>query len=374
MLQDWIILLVSFAYLGVLFAIATYADRRARRGRSLIANPYIYTLSIAVYCTAWTFYGSVGRAASTGVGFLPIYLGPTLMAALWWLVLGKIIRITKRYHITSIADFIGSRYGKSAVLGGIVTIIAVVGIMPYISLQLKAVSTSFDVIRHYPELVMPGDAATTPFWSDSALYIALLLAVFTLIFGTRQIDVTERHEGMVAAIAFESLVKLLAFLSVGLFVTFGLFDGPVDLFGRAAQVPELRQLMLIEGIPGGYANWLALSFLSMMAIMFLPRQFQVAVVENVNADHLRKASWLFPLYLLVINIFVLPIALGGHLLFAGGEGDPDPYVLTLPMHRWSVRRHGYGHRGHHRLVHHGLQRSGDAGVVAHQRSAPRRPK
>ncbi len=147
MLEDWIILLLSVGYLGVLFAIAYLGDKRADTGRSIISNPYVYTLSIAVYCTAWTFYGSVGRAASTGVGFLPIYLGPTLMAVLWWFVLRKIIRIAKVYRVTSIADFIGSRYGKSTLLGGMVTIIAVLGIMPYISLQLKAISTSFNVLR-----------------------------------------------------------------------------------------------------------------------------------------------------------------------------------------------------------------------------------
>ncbi|MDJ0861460.1 MAG: ATP-binding protein [Gammaproteobacteria bacterium] len=336
MLDAWLILLISFGYLGVLFAIAYYADRRADSGRSVIGNPYIYTLSIAVYCTAWTFYGSVGRAASTGVGFLPIYLGPTLMAALWWLVLAKIIRIAKVHNITSIADFIGSRYGKSALLGGLVTVIAVVGIMPYISLQLKAVSASFEVVRNYPELNAPVHSIATPVWADSAFYIALLLAAFTIVFGTRHIDVTERHEGMVAAIAFESLVKLVAFLSIGVFVTFVLFDGPAELFAQAATVPELERLMRLEALPGGFTAWLSLTFLSMMAIMFLPRQFQVAVVENVNEDHLRKASWLFPLYLLVINLFVLPIALGGELLFAGKDVDPDTYVLTLPMSQHMV--------------------------------------
>ena len=206
MLDDRVILVVAFAYLGLLFAIAYYGDKRADAKRSIIANPYIYTLSIAVYCTAWTFYGSVGRAANSGVGFLPIYLGPTLMAVLWWFVLRKIIRIAKAHRITSIADFIGSRYGKSTLLGGLVTIIAVVGIMPYISLQLKAVSTSYVVLQHYPELVMPYQSGQTALWEDTALYVALLMAAFTILFGTRHIDATERHEGMVAAIAFESLV------------------------------------------------------------------------------------------------------------------------------------------------------------------------
>ncbi|BAU47212.1 histidine kinase [Sulfurifustis variabilis] len=330
MLSHWVILLVAAAYLGLLFAVAYYGDKRADAGRSIIANPYIYTLSIAVYCTAWTFYGSVGRAAGTGVGFLPIYLGPTLMVALWWLVLRKIIRIAKFHRITSIADFVGSRYGKSTVLGGLVTIIAVVGILPYISLQLKAVSTSFHVIRHHPETAMPHTAAV-PLWGDTALYVALLMAAFTILFGTRHIDATERHEGMVAAIAFESIVKLVAFLAVGIFVTFALFAGPADLFARAAASPELARLMTLEGLPGGVAAWLSLTFLSMLAIMFLPRQFQVTVVENVNEEHLRTALWLFPLYLLVINLFVLPLAFGGLLLLPQGSVDPDTFVLTLPL-------------------------------------------
>ena len=211
MLQNSVVLASAFAYLGMLFAIAYFGDKRAAQRRSIISNPYTYTLSIAVYCTAWTFYGSVGRAATTGVGFLPIYLGPTLMAATWWLVLRKIIRVAKTQRITSIADFIGSRYGKSALMAGLVTIIAVIGILPYISLQLKAVSNSYFILLHYPNLVTPVHSSELAIWEDSALYVALLLAAFTILFGTRQIDVTERHEGMVAAIAFEGIVKLLAF-------------------------------------------------------------------------------------------------------------------------------------------------------------------
>ncbi|MET0001228.1 MAG: histidine kinase, partial [Candidatus Thiodiazotropha lotti] len=306
MLSGWLMLLIAFAYLGLLFAIAFYADMRSDAGRSIISNPYIYTLSIAVYCTAWTFYGSVGRAAGSGVGFLPIYLGPTLMACLWWFVLRKIVRISKVHRITSIADFIGSRYGKSALVGGVVTVIAVVGIMPYISLQLKAIAVSSNVLLTYPQIA--DNAATRAIYADTALYVALALAAFTILFGTRHIDTTERHEGMVAAIAFESLIKLIAFLTVGLFVVFVLFSGPGDLFAKAATVPEVALLFSFDAMPGSYASWLSLTFLAMMAIMFLPRQFQVLVVENVNEAHIRKASWLFPLYLLLINLFVLPIA------------------------------------------------------------------
>src|SRR5512139_198094 len=190
MLQGWVIGSVSFAYLGVLFAIATWGNRRAETGRSIIANPWIYSLSLAVYCTTWTFYGSVGRAASSGIGFLPIYLGPTLMVGLWWFVMRKIVRISKTYRITSIADFIASRYGKSQILGGLVTVIAVLGVIPYISLQLKAISGSFTILLHYPGMVMPAEVPAAPFLEDKALYIAVALAAFTILFGTRHLDAT----------------------------------------------------------------------------------------------------------------------------------------------------------------------------------------
>jgi Na+/proline symporter/signal transduction histidine kinase len=332
MLQGWVIVLTSFAYLGLLFAIAYYADQRADRGRSVIASPYIYSLSLAVYATAWTFYGSVGRAAADGVGFLPIYLGPTLMIALWWIVMRKILRISKANRITSLADFIASRYGKSALLGGVVTVIAVIGILPYISLQLKAVSNSFTILVQYPEIIMPTNVGTVPALQDTALYVALILALFTILFGTRHLDAAEHHEGMVAAIAFESLVKLLAFLAVGAFVTFGVYGGFGDIFARAAAEPALAAMLTpLEGVAGSYANWVWLTILSMLAIMFLPRQFQVAVIENKDERHLNKAIWLFPLYMLAINVFVLPIAFGGRLHFPGGSVDADTFVLTIPM-------------------------------------------
>jgi Na+/proline symporter/nitrogen-specific signal transduction histidine kinase len=331
MLTGGIIVVASFAYVGLLFAIAAYGDKRADAGRSLIANPYIYALSLAVYCTSWTFYGSVGRAASSGIGFLPIYLGPTLMAALWWFVLLKMIRISKANRITSIADFVASRYGKSQLLGGLVTIIAVVGIIPYIALQLKAISTSFSIILHYPGVALPEKIGRQLFIHDNTFYIALMLAVFTILFGTRHLDATERHEGLVAAIAFESVVKLIAFLAVGLFVTYGMYNGFADIFQRASENPQLHALLTLGGESGSYTSWASLTLLSMFAILFLPRQFQVAVVENVDERHLNKAIWLFPLYLLAINLFVLPIALGGLLHFSAGGVDADTFMLTLPI-------------------------------------------
>jgi Na+/proline symporter len=323
-----LIALAGITYLALLFAIAFYADGRARSGRSLIANPTVYALSLGVYATSWTFYGSVGRAAVNGVGFLPTYLGPTLVAAVFWLVLRKIVRISRTHRITSIADFIAARYGKSAKLAGVVTLIAVIGIVPYIALQLKAVSGSFLLLAHYPDLAAP-TRGTVPVLSDTALYVALLLALFAILFGARHLDASERHEGMVAAIAFESLVKLAAFVGIGIYVSFVLFDGLPDLFGRAAADPKLASLLVpfdgpvgVDGTgpAGSYASWFWLLVLSGFAILCLPRQFQIAVVENVDEAHIAKASWLFPAYMLVINLFVLPIALGGLLRFADGLG------------------------------------------------------
>jgi Na+/proline symporter/signal transduction histidine kinase len=331
MLETGIILFFSFGYVLLLFAVAHYGDKRADQGRSIISNPYIYTLSLAVYCTAWTYYGSVGRAANTGPDFLTIYLGPTLMFALGWLVLRKILRISKVHHITSIADFVASRYGKSSTLGGMVTIIAVLGVVPYISLQLKAISTSYLIIKHYPRLSMPETITGLPFFQDTAFYVALLLAVFAILFGTRHLDVTERHEGLVAAIAFESIVKLAAFVSVGLFVTYFIYDGFTDLFQQALRAKQLGRLFTIPTGTGTFSGWTMHILLSMAAIVLLPRQFQVTIVENVDEDHLNRAIWLFPLYLLAINIFVVPVALGGVLHFAGSPVDPDTFVLTLPM-------------------------------------------
>ncbi|MFF4137636.1 SpoIIE family protein phosphatase [Streptomyces mirabilis] len=327
MLQTWFIAAVSAGYLGLLFAVAFYGDRRADSGRSIINNATIYALSFGVYATSWTYYGSVGWAARAGVGFLPIYLGPTLMLALGWLVLRRIIRISHRHRVTSLADFVSARYGKSTALGCLVTIIAVVGVVPYISLQLKAVSLTFAVIRRHPVTSAP-KLSHIPLLQDTGLYAALVLAAFTIVFGTRHLDATERHEGMVAAIAFESVVKLVAFLSAGIFVVFWMFGGLHDLFSRASDAGLTTLFTLREQT--GYGTWVWLTVLSMLAIVLLPRQWQISVVENVDERHLKRAMWLFPLYLLAISFFALPIAAGGLLRF-GKAVDADTYVLTLPM-------------------------------------------
>ena len=331
MLPGWLIVGASFAYLLLLFAVAYFGDRRADAGRSVIDNPWVFSLSLAVYCTAWTYFGSVGRAASGGPWFLPTYLGPTLGLTLAWLVVLKMIRIARSYRVTSIADFVASRYGKSHLLGGLVTLIAVVGIVPYIALQLKAISSGYALLVGEHDTLFRIESQSG-WWQDGTLYIALALAAFTVLFGTRHLDTTERHEGMVAAIAFESVVKLLAFLAVGVYVTYWLYDGFGDLYARAAAVPELQRLLAFDGAGRlGYGGWFAHVLLAMLSIIFLPRQFQIAVVENVNEQHLRRATWVFPAYLLAINLFVIPVAIGGLLHFGSGTVDPDTFVLTLPL-------------------------------------------
>ncbi len=329
MRTDPTVLTVAFGYLALLFVIAAWGDRRAEQGRSIIGSPTVYALSIAVYCTAWTFYGSVGRAAEFGPSFLLIYLGPTLAMLMAPMLIRKMVRIASTQRITSIADFISARYGKSSGLGALVAIIALIGITPYIALQLKAITLSHAVLVNYPDAA-EFRLADESFWVDKSFWVALVLAVFIILFGTRHLDASERHEGMVAAIAFESLIKLVAFLTVGVFVVFVLFNGPGDLFRQVADSPELSGVLGLDAVPGGAIGWVGTLVLAFLAFLTLPRQFQVLVVENVDERHLERASWLFPLYLVAINIFVIPIAMAG-LLLPVGNSDPDSFVLTLPL-------------------------------------------
>jgi diguanylate cyclase (GGDEF)-like protein len=335
MIAGSLISLIAFGYLALLFAIAYYADKAGAKGRSVIANPYAYSLSLAAYLTAASFYGTVGRAAGSGIAFLPLYLGPTVMATIWWLVLRKIIRISKDNHITSLADFVSSRYGKSGLLAGLATTIALFVSMPTISLQLKAISTSFNVLIGHSDIFAAASPGPAAIWADTAFYVALVLAAFTIVFGTRHIDAAERHEGMVAAIAFDSLVKLIAILSVGIFVTFGIYNGFGDLFEKASQLPQAKAVFTIgnsnNDVFHSWASLFSVAFIAMLASIFLPRQFQVAVVENVDESHLNKAIWLFPLYLFLFSLFVLPIALGGLLHFSSQTVNPDTLMLTLPL-------------------------------------------
>ncbi|MCB0640136.1 MAG: hypothetical protein KDC44_00790, partial [Phaeodactylibacter sp.] len=315
--------------------IAYFADRSARRGKSWVNHPAIYALSLAVYCTAWTYYGSVGRAATSGIGFAPIYLGPLIIAPVWVILARKLILICKSQGITSVADFVSSRYGKSTRLGVIATLLAVMGIVPYISIQLKAIASSFELLV-FPN--GPADGLTEgPIFQDSAFYITVVLALFAILFGTRHLDPNERHEGLIAAIAFESIFKLVAFLTVGVFVTFFVYDGFGDLFSRAVQVDRINAVLDLQASNVNAWSWFWLNLLSMSAILFLPRQFHVGIVENISRRHVNQAAWMFPLYLLLINIFVLPIAFGGMMHFpdatigAPHGHTPDTFVLDLPL-------------------------------------------
>ena len=323
---------VSIAYLSLLFGVAYYADKQRDKGKSLVANPYIYSLSLAVYCTAWTFYGSVGKAAESGLGFMPVYLGPALIALTWWVLLRKIVHTAKQNNLNSIADFVSSRFGKSSALGAIVTVGVLIGIMPYTALQLKAISSTFEIIESYPQVSQVSTGLGLGLPLDTALIVALFMSVFGIMFGARHLAPSERHEGMVAAVAFESIIKLLAFLIVGYFVTFVTYGGFADIFTRFQQVPEYRDMLVLgRASATSLSSWFSTTVYSMMAVMLVPRQFHVAVVENVEENHIKKAMWLFPLYLFLINIFVLPIAFAGVLTFGKSPLNADFFVITLPM-------------------------------------------
>ena len=322
MIESHVALIVMVLYLLLLFGIASYADRQKHLGRSIVANPYVYALSLCVYVSAWTFYGSIGRAASTGLEFLPIYLGPTLAMTLGWIVIRKMIRVSKEFRLTSVSDFISFRYGRSYAIGAIVAVLSLVMVTPYVALQLIAISTSLEILSG-PHLFLG-------FPVESKLVVALLLGAFAVIFGARHLDPMERHEGLVAVVAFESLVKIVAFLAAGIYVTYGIFGGygniTEELSRLATTNPDYAEVMDVEYVP-----WFSLTLISFFAVLFLPRQFHVIAVENSEENHLKKAMWLFPLYLLLINIFVPAIAWGGLLL--NTPGLKDAFIITIPYSR-----------------------------------------
>ncbi len=325
MLHGWLVILIATVYILSLFAIASFGDRMPRRYSTRSGGrPFIYALSLSVYCTSWTFFGSVGNASQSGAEFLTIYIGPLLVFALGYPLLRRIVQISKAESITSIADFIGARYGKSQSVAALATLIAVIGVIPYIALQLKAVALS--VTTMVGPLTSPV-AIFAPVLDDIGLLIALGMAIFSWAFGTRHIDATEHQEGLMLAIATEAVVKLVAFLAVGIWVTYFLFDGPFDLVRAISEAPEVAQVF---EQPINISNWLVLSVLSAFAVLLLPRQFHVTVTENNSDAELRRATWMFPLYLILINLFVIPIAAAGLLRF-GQDVNPDTYVLALPQ-------------------------------------------
>ncbi|MEW7858298.1 NahK/ErcS family hybrid sensor histidine kinase/response regulator [Pseudomonas chlororaphis] len=319
-LSSGLIAIVALAYMAIMFAIAFYGDRRSAPLPPRV-RAWVYSLSLAVYCTSWTFFGAVGQAAEQLWSFLPIYLGPILLLVLAPWVLQKMVMISKQENITSIADFIAARYGKSQTLAVVVALICLVGVLPYIALQLKGIVLGVDL------LIGAGADTMGTRAQDTALIVSLILALFTIVFGTRNLDATEHHRGMVLAIAFESLVKLLAFLAVGAFVTYGLYDGFDDLFSQAMLAPRLEQYWE-ETI-----NWPSMvvqTGVAMMAIICLPRQFHVTVVENIEPQDLRLAKWVFPAYLALAALFVVPIALAGQMLLPSSV-LPDSFVISLPL-------------------------------------------
>ena len=327
MINGWIIVTVAISYVGFLFGVAYFGDKHAKaRKPGKKGRPTIYALSLAVYCTSWTFFGSVGLATQTGLDFLAVYLGPVVVFAFGRPLISRIIKLSKAQNITSIADFLAARYGKSPYLAAIVTVIAVAGVLPYIALQLKAVSQSAATLIQplgAQSFLIPGNPFT-----DITLIIAMTMAVFAILFGTRHIDATEHQEGLMLAIATESVVKIAAFLIVGAFIVYSMFGGIGPLIERAAQKPEIIGLFA-RGFHGG--TWLTVTFLSSVCILLLTRQFHVTIVEN-NADReVGRATWLFPLYLIGINIFVVPIAIAGLLTFEKSTVDPDMFLLALPL-------------------------------------------
>ncbi len=323
MLQGWVVVVIALVYIGLLFLVASYGDRtRVARGAS--SRLLIYPLSLAIYCTSWTFFGSVGLASRSGYDFLAIYIGPLAMVGLGFPLILRIVRLAKGQNITSIADFIAARYGKSQAVAATVALIAIVGMIPYIALQLKAVSASVSTILAEAS---PGGAAA-PLLGDVALFVALAMATFAVLFGTRHTDATEHQDGLMLAVAAESIVKLMAFLAVGVFVTFVMFHGPFALFARALAEP--RTAAVLSHAPQ-FAPFCAMTVLSLFAIILLPRQFHVMVVENHSEAEIRRAAWLFPAYLVLINLFVVPIALAGLMTFPAGHIDGDMFVVALPL-------------------------------------------
>jgi Na+/proline symporter/signal transduction histidine kinase len=325
MLQAWVVIAFALGYIGLLFVVASYGDQTRQLGRSGRWRHLIYPLSLAIYCTSWTFFGSVGLASRTGYDFLTIYVGPMLMIGLCSPLIMRIVRLAKAQNITSIADFIAARYGKAQTVAATVALIAIISTIPYIALQLKAVSSSLTTILMH---IGPASGAMQPVLGDIAFYVAAAMAIFAVLFGTRHIDATEHQDGLMLAVATESIVKLVAFVAVGVFVTFWMFDGPVALFTQALDRPDTAAVLTGEPALG---TLVAMTMLSLFAIVLLPRQFHVTVVENNNEHEIKRAAWLFPLYLVLINLFVLPIAMAGLITFKPGQFDSDMYVLALPL-------------------------------------------
>jgi Na+/proline symporter/signal transduction histidine kinase/ActR/RegA family two-component response regulator len=332
MVAGWTVVVTALLYLSLLFAVAHWGDRSGAKLVAGPARPWVYALALAVYCTSWTFYGSVGLASGAGLDFLTIYVGPILVFAFGHRILARIVRIAKDQNITSVADFVAARYGKSERVAAIVCLIAVVGSLPYIALQLKAVSSSLDVFLAADE-TMAYARDTFPVFGDLAFVVAITLAFFAVGFGTRHADATEHQDGLVLAISLESVVKLVAFLMVGWWTVVAVFGGPAGVMDRlfAAGGADASPIDTLLAQTSSLGSLATLTLLSAFAVVMLPRQFHMGVVENREPEDLRRAAWLFPLYLVLINLFVIPIAVAGRDAFAPGAVDADMTVLALPL-------------------------------------------
>lgn len=320
------VLTILLVYFGLLFLLAQWVEGKSELSQRIAGSPLVYGLSLAVYATSWTYYGSVGKAVTSGMLFTTVYIGPTLTIILWWQVMRRMVRIKNRYRITSIADFISARYDHSASLAAFAASAALFGTTPYIALQIKSVVATFTIIA--------GDTTRGSTWIHEQIgpVAVLLMITFTIMFGVRRLDPTERHQGMITAVAVESVVKLAAFLACGIFITFIAHNGLDNLFyNTRAMGYKLEEIITLSGnTTTPYSTWATYLVLSMSAIMFLPRQFHVAVVENSNERHITTAMWLFPLYMLLISLFVVPIALDG-LRIGFAQSWADTYVLRLPL-------------------------------------------
>ncbi|MBU4538044.1 MAG: ATP-binding protein [Weeksellaceae bacterium] len=315
-----LLFLLVILYLGLLFFIAFWAEKK--KSNFWVNNPYIYSLSLAVYCSAWTYYGSIGVASNQGLEYLAVYIGPVIIIPAWIYINSKIVRISRVNKISSIADFISLRYGNSRFLGALVAIVCMLAVIPYIGLQIKAISETFHLITSTEN--------SNNIFLDTASYVVLIIALFSAYYGTKYVDASEKRLGIISAVAFESFLKLIFFVILGLFVVYGIFNGFDDIYEQASKLPDFTQKNTFNGLEGGF-NWFLMCMLSMSAIFLLPRQFHTTIIENRTEKHLKTAIWLFPLYLLLINFFVFPIAWGGKILFAGQNVNPEFFSILIPQ-------------------------------------------
>ncbi len=321
MMSSFALFIVVLVYLALLFLVAHLAEKK--KSKFWINNPYIYALSLAVYCTAWTYYGSIGVAATSGLNYLPIYIGPVIIIPAWIYINTRIVRISRVNKISSLADFISLRYGNSRSFSAIITLVCIFAVIPYIGLQIRAISETFHLVTE--------TAISKTILNDNATFVVILIAVFSSYYGTKYVDASEKRLGIISAIALESFLKLFFIIILGLFVIYFVFDGFSDLYQKASQFSDFKSKNTFNGIEGAM-NWMVLCMISGTAICLLPRQFHTAIVENRQEKHIKTAIWFLPLYLLIFTIFIFPIAWGGRLIFEGQNVNPEFYSILIPQY------------------------------------------